>query len=89
MIEQVPLSKWDFVKVTALCRSPCAKKGFTGNPVFFFPAKKKEEKYYTQGYPCPNFAIELISQLSGTRVYLLKESSRSRRLQWKNARKQN
>lgn len=76
-----------------LCESHCTVsltmcKGFTGNPVFFFPAKKKEN-YYTQGYPCPNFAIELISQLSGTRVYLLKESSRSRRLQWKNAGKQN
>lgn len=87
MIEQVPLSKWDFVKVTALCRSPRAKDLLV-TLCFSFQLKKKE-KYYTQGYPCPNFAIELISQLSGTRVYLLKESSRSRRLQWKNARKQN
>lgn len=42
MIEQVPLSKWDFVKVTALCRSPRAKDLLV-TLCFSFQLKKKKK----------------------------------------------
>lgn len=41
MIEQVPLSNWDFVKVTALCRSPCAKDLLV---TLFFSSQLKKKK---------------------------------------------